>query len=196
MPHGSARVAVAGDVNDDGDLERAVTTAVEQLGGLDVLVWNGGGPPPGTARDADEGLARIRLSAPPASRGDAGPPLPRAPRAQPRRPDRRDHVARGPGAHHAPCALQHVPPGAHGLAEDPQPGGRARRASPSTASRRAGSRRRGSTSSTRTARPTRSSRRSPSGAGERRGSSETSSASSPPTARATSPARLSSSTAA
>ena len=31
-------VAVAGDVNDDGDLERAVTTAVEQLDGLDVLV--------------------------------------------------------------------------------------------------------------------------------------------------------------
>jgi 3-oxoacyl-[acyl-carrier protein] reductase len=27
---------------------------VERFGGLDVLVWNGGGPPPGTARDADE----------------------------------------------------------------------------------------------------------------------------------------------
>ena len=30
------------------------STAVERFGGLDVLVWNGGGPPPGTARDADE----------------------------------------------------------------------------------------------------------------------------------------------
>ena len=46
--------AVAGDVNDDGDLEQAVSTAVERFGGLDVLVWNGGGPPPGTARDVDE----------------------------------------------------------------------------------------------------------------------------------------------
>src|SRR5690242_21752616 len=36
-------VAVAGDVNEDADLERAVATAVERFGGLDVLVWNGGG---------------------------------------------------------------------------------------------------------------------------------------------------------
>jgi 3-oxoacyl-[acyl-carrier protein] reductase len=47
-------IAVAGDVSDDLDLERAVSTATENFGGLDVLIWNGGGPPPGTARDADE----------------------------------------------------------------------------------------------------------------------------------------------
>jgi 3-oxoacyl-[acyl-carrier protein] reductase len=47
-------IAVAGDVSDDRDLERAVSTAAENFGGIDVLVWNGGGPPPGTARDADE----------------------------------------------------------------------------------------------------------------------------------------------
>jgi 3-oxoacyl-[acyl-carrier protein] reductase len=47
-------VAVGGDVTDDGDLEQAVATAVERHGGLDVLVWNGGGPPPGGAQDADE----------------------------------------------------------------------------------------------------------------------------------------------
>ena len=47
-------VAVAGDVRDDADLERTVSTAVERFGGLDVLVWNGGGPPPGGARDADD----------------------------------------------------------------------------------------------------------------------------------------------
>jgi len=47
-------VAVGGDVREDDDLERAVATAVERFGGLDILVWNGGGPPPGTARDADE----------------------------------------------------------------------------------------------------------------------------------------------
>jgi 3-oxoacyl-[acyl-carrier protein] reductase len=47
-------VAVCGDVTNDGDLEQAVATAVEHFGGLDVLVWNGGGPRPGGAQDADE----------------------------------------------------------------------------------------------------------------------------------------------
>jgi 3-oxoacyl-[acyl-carrier protein] reductase len=47
-------VAVVGDVTEDTDLVRAVSTAADRFGGLDVLVWNGGGPPPGTARDADE----------------------------------------------------------------------------------------------------------------------------------------------
>jgi 3-oxoacyl-[acyl-carrier protein] reductase len=46
-------VAVAGDVTRDADLERAVETAVDRHGGLDVLVWNGGGPPAGGALDAD-----------------------------------------------------------------------------------------------------------------------------------------------
>jgi 3-oxoacyl-[acyl-carrier protein] reductase len=46
--------AVIGDVRKDADLERAVSTAVERYGGLDVLVWNSGGPPPGGALDADE----------------------------------------------------------------------------------------------------------------------------------------------
>jgi 3-oxoacyl-[acyl-carrier protein] reductase len=46
-------LAVAGDVRKDADLERAVSTAVEKFGGLDVLVWNGGGPPPGSAQAAD-----------------------------------------------------------------------------------------------------------------------------------------------
>ena len=47
-------VAVAGDVTDDGQLEQAVSTAVERFGGLDILVWNSGGPPPGTAQDVDD----------------------------------------------------------------------------------------------------------------------------------------------
>jgi 3-oxoacyl-[acyl-carrier protein] reductase len=46
--------AVGGDVTNDADLERVVAAAVERFGGLDVLVWNGGGPPPGGARDVDE----------------------------------------------------------------------------------------------------------------------------------------------
>jgi 3-oxoacyl-[acyl-carrier protein] reductase len=47
-------VAVVGDVREDADLERAVSTAVDRFGGLDVLVWNSGGPPPGTAREVDD----------------------------------------------------------------------------------------------------------------------------------------------
>lgn len=46
-------VPVVGDVMEDADLERAVETAVERFGGLDVLVWNSGGPPPGGALDVD-----------------------------------------------------------------------------------------------------------------------------------------------
>jgi 3-oxoacyl-[acyl-carrier protein] reductase len=46
-------LAVPGDVTSDADLERAVAATVERFGGLDVLVWNGGGPPPGRALDAD-----------------------------------------------------------------------------------------------------------------------------------------------
>src|SRR4029077_15760758 len=47
-------VAVAGDVRNDADLESAVSTAGDRFGGLDVLVWNSGGPRPGTAADADD----------------------------------------------------------------------------------------------------------------------------------------------
>jgi len=47
-------IAVGGDVTSDGDLKQAVATAVERFGGLDVLVWNGGGPPPGGAGEADD----------------------------------------------------------------------------------------------------------------------------------------------
>ena len=47
-------VAIAGDVREDGDLERAVATALDRFGGLDILVWNGGGPPPGKAEEIDD----------------------------------------------------------------------------------------------------------------------------------------------
>jgi 3-oxoacyl-[acyl-carrier protein] reductase len=47
-------VAVGGNVRDDADLERVVATSVELYGGLDILIWNGGGPPPGTAHDTDD----------------------------------------------------------------------------------------------------------------------------------------------
>lgn len=47
-------LAVPGDVTVDTDLERAVSATVERFGGLDILVWNGGGPPAGKALDTDE----------------------------------------------------------------------------------------------------------------------------------------------
>jgi 3-oxoacyl-[acyl-carrier protein] reductase len=47
-------IAVVGDVREDADLERAVAAAVDRFGGLDILVWNAGGPPPGTAEEIDD----------------------------------------------------------------------------------------------------------------------------------------------
>ncbi len=40
-------LAVRGDVSIPKDLERAVDTTVKAFGGIDVLVWNSGGPKPG-----------------------------------------------------------------------------------------------------------------------------------------------------
>lgn len=40
-------LAVRGDVSIPKDLERAVETTVKAFGGIDVLVWNSGGPTPG-----------------------------------------------------------------------------------------------------------------------------------------------------
>jgi 3-oxoacyl-[acyl-carrier protein] reductase len=42
-------LAVRGDVSIPKDLERAVETTVTAFGGIDVLVWNSGGPTPGAA---------------------------------------------------------------------------------------------------------------------------------------------------
>jgi 3-oxoacyl-[acyl-carrier protein] reductase len=44
-------LAVRGDVTAPRDLERAVETTLEAFGGVDILVWNSGGPPPGGALD-------------------------------------------------------------------------------------------------------------------------------------------------
>jgi 3-oxoacyl-[acyl-carrier protein] reductase len=44
-------LAVRGDVTNPRDLERLVEKTLEAFGGLDILVWNGGGPPPGQAAD-------------------------------------------------------------------------------------------------------------------------------------------------
>jgi 3-oxoacyl-[acyl-carrier protein] reductase len=43
--------AIPADVTVPADLERAVEATVAAFGGLDVLVWNSGGPPAGTGTD-------------------------------------------------------------------------------------------------------------------------------------------------
>ena len=42
-------LAVRGDVSNPRDLTAAVQRTVEAFGGLDILIWNSGGPPPGPA---------------------------------------------------------------------------------------------------------------------------------------------------
>jgi 3-oxoacyl-[acyl-carrier protein] reductase len=44
-------LAVPGDVTEPADLERAVAATLGAFGTIDILVWNGGGPPPGRATD-------------------------------------------------------------------------------------------------------------------------------------------------
>jgi len=42
-------LAVRGDVTNPRDLETVVRRTLEAFGGIDILVWNAGGPPPGPA---------------------------------------------------------------------------------------------------------------------------------------------------
>jgi 3-oxoacyl-[acyl-carrier protein] reductase len=44
-------LAARGDVMLPGDLERAVARTLEAFGGVDILVWNSGGPPPGAGTE-------------------------------------------------------------------------------------------------------------------------------------------------
>lgn len=53
--------AVVGDVRDEEALARAVRTAVEEHGGLDVVVANSGGPPPARATELDEESVRAAV---------------------------------------------------------------------------------------------------------------------------------------
>ena len=42
-------LAVRGDVTNPRDLEAVVRQTVAAFGGIDIVVWNSGGPPPGPA---------------------------------------------------------------------------------------------------------------------------------------------------
>jgi 3-oxoacyl-[acyl-carrier protein] reductase len=52
---GVATVALPGDVTDPATPEKLIRQAVEALGGLDLLVTNAGGPPPGKFESFDDG---------------------------------------------------------------------------------------------------------------------------------------------
>jgi 3-oxoacyl-[acyl-carrier protein] reductase len=58
-------LAVRGDVTNPRDLETLVERTVEAFGGIDILVWNSGGPPPGRAvgltREAIEEAVELLL---------------------------------------------------------------------------------------------------------------------------------------
>ena len=54
-------LAVPGDVTVPDDLERAVEATVAAFGGIDILVWNGGGPPPGTGVDVTPETAQLAV---------------------------------------------------------------------------------------------------------------------------------------
>jgi 3-oxoacyl-[acyl-carrier protein] reductase len=52
-------LAVRGDVTNAADLERLVERTLQAFGGIDIVVWNSGGPPPGKASEiTDETLER------------------------------------------------------------------------------------------------------------------------------------------
>jgi 3-oxoacyl-[acyl-carrier protein] reductase len=61
-------LAVPGDVTEPADLERAVEAALAAYGTIDIVVWNGGGPPPGRATEvtpesAEQAVALLFLPA-------------------------------------------------------------------------------------------------------------------------------------
>ena len=47
-------LAVRGDVTNVADLERLVSKTLEAFGGIDIIFWNSGGPPAGTAAEVTD----------------------------------------------------------------------------------------------------------------------------------------------
>jgi 3-oxoacyl-[acyl-carrier protein] reductase len=78
-------LAVRGDVTNSPDLDRLVAKTLEAFGGIDILVWNAGGPPAGRAAEVGDdaleeafelilvpALRLVRLCLPQLERSDAG----------------------------------------------------------------------------------------------------------------------------
>ena len=181
-------LAVRGDLTVPKDLAKLVEQTVGAFGGIDMLVNNGGGPPPGPAAGVDRrrGRGRGRAAAP--VRDPPDEPLPALPRGERPRPDRQHRVELRARADRQPRALERAPPRRRRLDEDPRPRGRPKGITVNTiAPGRIDTERLRSLGG---GEP----RRSPRPARRARRRSPPSPASSPPTARATSPARSSRST--
>jgi 3-oxoacyl-[acyl-carrier protein] reductase len=78
-------LAVRGDVTNAADLERLVERTLQAFGGVDIVVWNSGGPPPGKASEITEdrleaafelllapAVRLVRLALPYLERSDGG----------------------------------------------------------------------------------------------------------------------------
>ena len=135
-------LAVRGDVTNAADLERLVAKTLEAFGGIDIVVWNSGGPPPGKAAEiTDDSLEAafellllpavrlVRLCLPHLERSPAGRIICITSAAV------KEPVA-------APRALEHDPARRSPAGRRRSPASSARRESPSTASPRAASTRR------------------------------------------------------
>ena len=78
-------LAVRGDVTNGADLERLVERTLEAFGGIDIVVWNSGGPPAGKASEITDdqlesafelllqpAVRLVRLALPHVRKSDAG----------------------------------------------------------------------------------------------------------------------------
>ena len=63
MPPAAEVDVRAGDVTDPAEPARLVAATVERFGGLDILVANAGGPPPGRALDQSDEALEAALNA-------------------------------------------------------------------------------------------------------------------------------------
>ena len=62
-------LAVRGDVTNVGDLERLVDRTLQAFGGIDILVWNSGGPPAGKASELTDDALEAAFELPTIFRG-------------------------------------------------------------------------------------------------------------------------------
>src|SRR5207248_3228614 len=60
---GAEVLAIPADVTEPDEPARLVAAAVERFGGLDILVANAGGPPPGRALDVDDAAIEAAINA-------------------------------------------------------------------------------------------------------------------------------------
>ena len=99
----------AGDVTDPDEPARLVAATVERFGGLDILVANAGGPPPGRALDLTDEAIEAAVNANLHHVGPAGP-RGAAPHAGGRvGPDLLHHVVHGQAAGTRPGPVEHGP---------------------------------------------------------------------------------------